>query len=64
MKLIQKFGDDTVIVKIYRDSEWNEFVCRLFVNGAELKDSSYHTDDKQDAIDTAQSMLLLSYMEV
>jgi hypothetical protein len=56
MKLIQKFGDDTVIVKIYRDSEWNEFVCRLFVNGAELTDASYHTDDKQDAIDTAQAM--------
>jgi len=57
MKLIQKLSDADVIVKIYRDYEWNEFVCRLFVNGAELKDSSYHTDDKQDAIDTAEAML-------
>ena len=56
MKLIQKFGDDAVMVKVYRDSEWNEFVCRLFVDGAEMKSASYHTDDKQDAIDTAQAM--------
>lgn len=45
------------IVKVYRDSDWNEYICRLFANGEEMVDSSYHTDDKQDALDTANNML-------
>ena len=45
------------LVKVYKDSEWNEYVCRLFINGTENKDASYHTDDKLDALDTAIAML-------
>lgn len=45
------------IVKVYRDSDWNEYICRLFANGAEMYSSAYHTDDKQDALDTANNML-------
>jgi hypothetical protein len=61
MKLISKtqatIGTGDFLVKVYKDSEWNEYVCRLFINGEESVDSSYHTDDKQDALDTANSML-------
>jgi hypothetical protein len=45
------------IVKVYRDSDWDEYVCRLFANGEEMVESSYHTDDKADALDTANRML-------
>ena len=50
-------ADRVFIVKIYRDSEWGEYVCRLFVDGAELTESSYHTDDSQDALETGARML-------
>jgi hypothetical protein len=46
MRLIHKVNDD---VKVYRCTEYSEFVVR--VNGK--PNASYHTDDKQDALDTA-----------
>ena len=61
MRLLTKINDTIMggdfLVKVYKDTEWNEYVCRLFVNGTEMVDSSYHTDDLQDALDTASSML-------
>jgi hypothetical protein len=48
---------NALIVKIYRDTEWDEYVVRLFKNGIEQVLASYHTDDKQDALDTAQAMI-------
>ena len=61
MRLITKINDTIMggdfLVKVYKDTEWNEYICRLFVNGTEMVDSAYHTDDKQDALDTANSML-------
>jgi hypothetical protein len=43
-------------VKVYRDTEWDEYSVRVFKNGVEQVMASYHTDDKQDAIDTARAM--------
>jgi hypothetical protein len=43
-------------VKVYRDTEWNEYICRLFIDGIEHKDSSYHTDDKEDALASAYNL--------
>ena len=61
MRLISQtqatIGTGEFLVKVYKDSEWNEYICRLFVNGKEMVDSAYHTDDKLDALDTANSML-------
>lgn len=55
-KLLQKLESDRHTVGIYRDAEWDEFVAVLKnENGKEL--STYHTDDKQDAIQTARRML-------
>jgi len=51
-------GGTEYTVKVYRDTEWNEYVCRLFIDGVELVNASYHTsDDKEDALDTANSMI-------
>jgi hypothetical protein len=40
---------------VVRDSEWQEFRVRFYENGQWLKKADYHTDEKQDAIDTAQT---------
>jgi len=50
-------GGTEYTVKVYRDTEWNEYVSRLFKDGVELVNASYHTDDKEDALDTANSMI-------
>ena len=47
----------TITVKLYKDSEYNEYVCRLYYDSVERTDASYHTDCKQDATDTMQTML-------
>ena len=61
MRLLSKINDTIMggdfLVKVYKDTERNEYGCRLFVNGTEMVDSAYHTDDLQDALDTASSML-------
>ena len=61
MKLISQtqatVDNNDFLVKVYKDSEWNEYVCRLFINGTENKDASYHTDDKLDALDAATAMI-------
>lgn len=43
--------------KIYRDSEWNEFRVRLYVDHVLNPASDYHTDDESDAFDTARVMV-------
>lgn len=43
--------------KIYRNSEWDEFVVRLYHDGHHDQDADYHTPDKDDAFATAKSMV-------
>ena len=44
-------------VKVYKDTAWNEYVVELRRGtAAEIDRSSYHTTDKQDALDTAKDM--------
>lgn len=40
--------------KVYRDSEWNEYVVSFHKNGKMDLKASYHTSDKADAVDTAK----------
>lgn len=52
-------GTGTVhTAKVYRDSEWNEWVVKYAVDNHLLKKSDYHTDCKDDAIVTAQHHIL------
>jgi hypothetical protein len=56
MKIIAKFLDTKTgaIAKVYRDPEWNEYVVKYFNhNGVHMDASDYHTNDKQDALNTA-----------
>lgn len=36
-----------------RDSEWEEFCVYFHENGVHLEAADYHTDDREDALDTA-----------
>lgn len=52
-KLLQTITTGMNTAKVYRDSEWNEFVVQFYQCGVKLVDASYHTDSKDDAIGTA-----------
>lgn len=55
--LIQETNMNGIKVRIVKDTEWNEFQVMLSIGGVKQDDSTYHTDDKQDAIDTAQFII-------
>lgn len=51
------FGKPGHVAKIYRDSDWNEYQVDLYIDNVKQPDATYHTDDKQDAINTAVAMI-------
>lgn len=44
--------------KVYRDSKWQEFRVRLYINGKLNAPADYHTEGKADAIAMAAVMVL------
>ena len=50
-------GNGGRVAYVYRDKEWEEFVVEFYVHGDELAQSEYHTDERQDAIDTAYTFV-------
>lgn len=55
-RLIQIIGEPArAQARIYRDSEWNEYRTVFYMAGTVI--GTAHTDDKQDAIDTAKAEL-------
>lgn len=55
-KLIETIKNETLgnIAKVYRDTEWNEYVVVFCVLGVKQACADYHTDDKEDALNTAR----------
>lgn len=53
---IAQFEGTTYTVKVHRDTEYNEYRVTL-VAADGTTESTYHTDDKEDALSTAQSIL-------
>lgn len=43
--------------KVYKDHEWNEYRVKHFTNGKHHQDADYHTDDADDAHNTAKAFL-------
>lgn len=56
-RLVQKTENGTRTVKIYKDTDWNEYVVKHYENGQYLKDADYFDSDKQAVIDTARHFL-------
>ena len=40
--------------KVYRNSEWDEYQTKFFIDGKHITEGDCFTDDKTDAMDTAQ----------
>lgn len=54
VKVMTILGKDGIVdCVVYRDNDWNEYRVLQFVSGAYVPTGDYHTDDKQDAEDTA-----------
>lgn len=43
--------------KIYRDTDWGEYRVRFYRAGQHQTGADYHTDDLEDATDTAHGQL-------
>lgn len=53
VSILRSLDDPSVIrVKVYRDSDWQEFQCEIPGN----PDATYFTDDRKDALSTAAKM--------
>lgn len=54
MRLIATYAGPRVYAKVYRDIDWNEYRVKFYLGtGKHLTEADYHTDDKQDALWTA-----------
>ena len=45
------------VAKVRKDSDWGEYRVELHSDGVHQKDADYHTDDKEEAHDTAKAMV-------
>lgn len=50
-----------VTTKIKLDREWDEWIVSVYEDGKRI--GTYHTDDKQDAIDTAKYVESQDYFD-
>lgn len=53
-RLLKTHSQGNRTAKVYHDPDWGEHLVRFFEDGVENKEATYHTDDKQDAMDTAE----------
>jgi hypothetical protein len=57
LRLIGKLEHGNREIKLYKDTDWGEFRVKFYIDGEHQTEADYHTDDKQDASDTARSFL-------
>jgi hypothetical protein len=57
LKLIHTDSKDNRSAKVYRDHDYNEYRVKHFTDGKHHKKADYHTDDKLDAMSTADHWL-------
>ena len=56
LRLVGKHGEGAKTAKVYKDHEWGEFRVKFYTDGKhEGEEADYHTDDRDDANDTAKS---------
>lgn len=59
-KLVKQYENGSQSVKVYRDSDSDEFVVRFYNNGKLHEPADYFTDDLDDAVGTAKAALNLN----
>lgn len=47
----------------YRDAEWQEYRVKFYFDGVHQSAADYHTDDKQDALDTGANWVIKNNAE-
>lgn len=59
MRLISTINkaSEELTVKTYKDTEWSEYRVKTYIQGQHQTAADYHTDDRQDALDTAQAIV-------
>ena len=59
LRLIEVFEDKESgrAVKVYRDTEWQEFRARLVIGGVSYPQADSFDDDKESIMGTAKAML-------
>lgn len=62
MRIVAKHGDGRHTAKVYKDSDWGEYRVKFYTDNKHVgEDADYHTDDMEDANDTAKSALNKMY---
>lgn len=56
-KLIDGDFNETHTLKVYRETDWDEFIAVVYWKQNGKIVSSYHTDDKEDAKRTGRTQL-------
>lgn len=59
MRLINTIhkASEEITVKTYHDTEWSEYRVKTYIQGHHQTDADYHTDCREDALDTARSIV-------
>lgn len=57
LRLITMLQEGTRTIKVYRNTEWNEYVAQHWFNGQHLHQDDAHDDDKESILGTAAAML-------
>lgn len=55
MKKVAEGSFENISYKVFRNTEYNEYVTKYYVDGKKYDDGDYFTSDKQDAINTGES---------
>ena len=55
--LSEKMERDNLEAKIFRDTDYNEFIVRFYKDNTLIKEADYFTDDREDAVGTAEAEL-------
>lgn len=54
MKVYTAISDDnTRMAKVYDSDDWGESIVQFYLDGIHQTQANYHTDDRADAISTA-----------
>jgi hypothetical protein len=56
-RIILKLELNNISIKVYRDSEWDEYQVIPFVDGVKQDDCASFHDSREDAIGSAQYQL-------
>lgn len=56
-KVCQRMASDGTGYKVYRETHWGEWITEFYARGKRHDGASYHTDTRQDAVDTGEFYL-------